>query len=162
MGCACHLIHNIACHASECLQNTTKFDVEDLCVDVFYWFDKSAKRKGILKEFCGFCDTNYREAVRYISVRWLSLEKAVNRILQLYESLKSYFKSQTESQARFKRLLKYFEDPMTEVYLLFYQSVLPTFTHTNLFFAAGRSKYIPFSRCYSKFSEEAFKQVYYH
>jgi len=162
MGCACHLIHNIACHASECLQNTTKFDVEDLCVDVFYWFDKSAKRKGILKEFCGFCDTNYREAVRYISVRWLSLEKAVNRILQLYESLKSYFKSQTESQARFKRLLKYFEDPMTEVYLLLIPvSASYIYTHKS-FFAAGRSKHIPCSRYYSKFSEEAFKQVYYH
>ena len=55
----------------------------DLCVDVFYWFDKSTKRKGILREFCGFCDSDYREVVRYVSVRWLSLEKAVYRILQL-------------------------------------------------------------------------------
>ena len=132
MGCACHLIHNIACHASESLQEATTFDVEDLCVDIFYWFDKSTKRKGVLKEFRDFCDTNYREVVRYISVRWLSLDKAVNRILQLYESLKSYFRSEAESQARFKRLLNLFEDPMTEVYLLFYQSVLPTFMHTNL------------------------------
>ena len=46
--------------------------------------------------------------------------------------LKSYFRSEAESQARFKRLLNLFEDPMTEVYLLFYQSVLPTFMHTNL------------------------------
>ena len=84
MRCACHLIHNIACHASESLQKSTNFDVEDLCVDVFYWFDKSTKRKGVLKEFCDFCDTSYREVVRYISVRWLSLEKAVDRNLQLY------------------------------------------------------------------------------
>ena len=132
MGCPCHLVHNIAGHASEALQKSAGFDVEDLCVDVFYWFDKSTKRKGILREFCSFCDSDYREVVRYVSVRWLSLEKAVNRILQLYTSLQSYFKSEAESQARFKRLATAFEKPLTEVYLLFYQSVLPTFTQVNL------------------------------
>lgn len=132
MGCPCHLVHNVASHASESLQKTSSFDVEDLCVDVFYWFDKSTKRKGILKEFCDFCDSDYREVIRYISVRWLSLEGAVTRILQMYESLKSYFKSEQESQARFVRLQSMFEDPMTEVYLLFYQAILPTFTHLNL------------------------------
>lgn len=133
MGCPCHLVHNIAGHASEALQRSAGFDVEDLCVDVFYWFDKSTKRKGILREFCSFCDSDYREIVRYVSVRWLSLERAVYRILQLYSSLQSYFKSESESQARFKRLAGTFEEPMTEVYLLFYESVLPTFTHVNLF-----------------------------
>ena len=41
-------MHNIAGHASEALQRAAGFDVEDLCVDVIYWFDKSTKRKGIL------------------------------------------------------------------------------------------------------------------
>lgn len=132
MGCPCHLIHNIGSRASEALQLECGFDVEDLCVDIFYWFDKSTKRKGILREFCTFCDSEYHEVVRYVSVRWLSLERAVYRILQLYTSLQSYFKSEKESQARFRRLLSAFNDPMTEVYFLFYESVLPTFTHTNL------------------------------
>jgi len=43
MGCPCHLVHNIACHASEALQMTSGFDMEDLCIDVFYWFDKSTQ-----------------------------------------------------------------------------------------------------------------------
>ena len=51
------------------------FDIEDLCIDVFYWFDASTKCKGILKDFCTFCDSDYHEIVRYISVGWLSLEK---------------------------------------------------------------------------------------
>ena len=105
MGCPCHLVHNIAGHASEALQKSTGFDVEDLGVDVFYWFDKSTKRKGILKEFCSSCDSDYREVVRYVSVRWLCLERAVYRILQLYNSLQGYFKSESESQARFMRLV---------------------------------------------------------
>ena len=132
MGCPCHLVHNIACHASECLQKATGLDVEDICIDTFYWFDKSSKRKGVLQEFCTFCDTHYREVVHYVSVRWLSLEHAVQRILLLYNSLQSYFRSEEESQPRFARLRNAFDDPMTEAYFLFYQAVLPTFTNVNL------------------------------
>ena len=130
MGCPCHLIHNIACHASEIFQKTCSLDVEDV---LYYWFDKSTKRKGILAEFCDFCD-EYKEIVRHVNVRWLSLEKAINRVLQVYPSLESYFKSENESQARFGRLHTVFDNPMTEVSFLFYQSVLPTFNNINLLF----------------------------
>ena len=132
MGCPCHLVHNVACHASESFQKKSGFDIEDLCVDVYYWFDKSTKRKGILKEFCEFCESDYRQIIRYVSVRWLSLEKAVNRILQLYKSLQSYFRFESETQVRFVRLSSEFDNPMTEIYMLFYESVLPTITHLNL------------------------------
>ena len=132
MGCLCHLVHNIASHASEALHKESGVDVEDMCVDVFYWFDKSTKRKGILQEFCDFCDSSYREVIRYVSVRWLSLEQAINRILLLYMPLQSYFRSEHEHQSRFARLLQFFDEPMSEVYLLFYQHVLPVFTRLNL------------------------------
>ena len=39
MRCPSHLIHNVACHASEAFQRACGFDVEAFCVDVFYWFD---------------------------------------------------------------------------------------------------------------------------
>ena len=58
---------------------------------------------------------------------------AVQRALKQFPSLTSYFKSECESQARFKRLQNAFSDPLTEVYLLFFQAVLPCFTHCNLF-----------------------------
>ena len=51
---------------------------------------------------------------------WLSLDAAINRILLVYP----YFLSESESQERFKRLAKAFGNPMTEIYLLFFQSVL--------------------------------------
>lgn len=50
----------------------------------------------------------------------------------MYKSLQSYFRSESECQARFARLYNVFNDPMSEVYLLFYQSVLPVFTRLNL------------------------------
>ena len=90
------------------------------------------KRKGVLQEFCTFCDMEYSEIVRFVSVRWLSLDAAINRILLVYPSLRSYFLSESESQEQFIRLAKAFGNPMTEIYLLFFQSVLPTFNRLNL------------------------------
>ena len=131
IGCPCHILHNTSSKAAAALASTTGFDVEDLAVDVSYWFDKSTKRKAGLEEFCIFCDTTYKEVIAHVSTRWLSLEQAINRILELYVSLASYFKSTSEYQARFGRLQKRFADPITEIYLLFYQSVIPVFTRLN-------------------------------
>ena len=96
-------------------------------------FNKSTKRKNGLQSYCTFCDQDYRAIVKHVTSRWLSLEHAVERILKQYESLKSYVRSEDESQPRFKRLHYLFEDSMTEVHLLFFQSILPCFTHANQF-----------------------------
>lgn len=39
----------------------TDFNVEDLVIDLFYWFEKSTKQKACLSEYATFCDVNYRE-----------------------------------------------------------------------------------------------------
>ena len=53
--------------------------------------------------------------MKRVSPQWLSLEIAVERSLRQFTSLTSYFKSEDESQARFKRLQFNFTDPMTKV-----------------------------------------------
>ena len=63
-------------------------------IDLFYWFEKSTKRKANLSEYCTFCDTDYRKIVKHVNTRWLSLEKATTRTLQQYDALKSYFLSE--------------------------------------------------------------------
>ena len=35
-------------------------NVEDVCVDCYYWFDKSTKRKGKLLEYFDFNDQEYQ------------------------------------------------------------------------------------------------------
>ena len=77
LGCPCHILHNTSSKAASTLASVTGFDIEDLAVDVGYWFDKSTKRKAGLEEFCAFCDTSYKEVVLHSSTRWLSLEQAV-------------------------------------------------------------------------------------
>lgn len=133
VGCPCHMVHNTACKASESFQAATGFDVEDMLVDIYYWFDKSTKRKNELADFCGFCNLQYRQVVKHVSTRWLSLEYAVDRTLLQFSGLKSYFLSFNESQARFQRLTQHFENPITEVYLMFYQAITPAFTTLNKF-----------------------------
>ena len=62
----------------------------------------------------------YRQVIKLVNTRWLSLETAVRRSLDMYPALKSYFRSNTESNPRFKRLKQQFADHMVEVYHLFF------------------------------------------
>ena len=137
------IAHNVASSAAaDSFRNQVGFDVEEL-VDI-YWFDKSTKRKGSLEEYCCFCDVQYRKIIKRISTRWLSLETAVDHALKVYAGLRSYFLSECSSEQRFIRLQTLFDTPMTEVYLLFYQSILPVFNHSfQPIFAKGGSMHSP-------------------
>ena len=84
VGCPCHIIHNAAQKAAEAFGDVSQFDIEECCIDHFYWFDKSTKRKGQLEEYSSFCDTMYRGFIKHINVQWLTLHKAVERILQIF------------------------------------------------------------------------------
>ena len=99
-GCPCHMLHNATGKGATALADITKFDIEDHCVDLFYRFDRSSKRKGEAKEYFKFCDTDYEKVVKYISVRWLCLERCLDRELKKYAALKSYFCSEHEREAR--------------------------------------------------------------
>ena len=88
VGCPRHMLHNAAGKAANAFGTVTGFDIEDHCVDLYYWFDKSTKRKGSLKEYFEFCDTEYEAVVKYISVRWLCLEHCLDQELKKYVALK--------------------------------------------------------------------------
>ena len=47
----------------------------------------------IFLDFSEFCDVTYRKIIHHISVRWLSLQAAVDRALQQYTALCSFFQS---------------------------------------------------------------------
>ena len=94
-----------------------------------YYFSKRTKRKGVLLEFLDFVDLEWGEIIRYVSTRWLSLEKCCDKEIRKYPALKSMFTSRNESDARFVRLQGSYRDPITEIYVYFYTSALPVFTH---------------------------------
>ena len=72
--CVCHL-------ANLCLQAGVKVLPIDVDVDLFYYFDKSAKRKEF-HEFQEFTDTKKLKIIKHCKTCWLSLEKVVQRVLQ--------------------------------------------------------------------------------
>ena len=80
--------------ASTAFAKTTKFNIEDHCVDLHYWFEKSSKQKSALEEYCVFCNTDYAKVIRHASTGWLGFERCVNRESQKYVALESYFKSE--------------------------------------------------------------------
>ena len=147
MGCPYHIIHKTAHKRSTGFTYNAKFDVEDFCIDMVYYFVKSTKGKNPLQGYAEFCGQEYYDILKQINVRWLSLERAAERVLLQYSCLSGYFlsenapKSATNSNGvesewggakRFKRLEKAFKDPMTEVYLYFFSGVLSAFKQTNL------------------------------
>lgn len=85
------MVHNTVTKAAETFQSITGFDVEDMLVDLFYWFDESTKRKNELVEFCSFCNTEYRQIVKDVSTCWLSLESPVEQSLTQYAALNHTF-----------------------------------------------------------------------
>ena len=68
-----------------------------------------------------------------MSTRWLSLEAAIGRALNIYAALKSDFLSEQDTLPRFVRLQNHFNNALVEIYLLFYQFVLQAFIKFNLF-----------------------------
>lgn len=55
VGCPCHITHNTAGKAGEAYEKVSalwfafikvsKLNVEEMVIDIYYWFDKSMKRK---------------------------------------------------------------------------------------------------------------------
>jgi hypothetical protein len=57
---------------------------------IFQYFHIYNIRVEELKEFCTFVDTEYIQKLGSVKTRWLSLEPAVHRVIEMYEGLKSY------------------------------------------------------------------------
>ena len=133
-GYPCHVLHNPDSKAADAFAAISDFSVEDHCVDLYYWLDKSSKRKFILKGYYDFCDQDYQEVIKYISTRWLCSECCVNRELKKYPGLRSYFMSENEKDKRFLILNEAFFEPMTEFNLLFFrQACLLLLTLINFY-----------------------------
>lgn len=128
VGCACHLAHLCAKKAAKELS----VYVEQMVIDLFYHFDKSLKRKEILKEYREFCDVETCKILKHSSTLWLSLLKRVDQILRQYNALQSYFTScvpekKEKKESKETVSASKLNDPMSKVNMLFLHSVLPIF-----------------------------------
>ena len=60
------------------------------------------------------------------------MERCIGRILKKYTSLKSYFLSEHFADERFKRLNRWFNDPLLEAALFFSQAAISIFTNFSI------------------------------
>ena len=67
-GCQCHVVHNTSAAAASAFTEATGFDVSDILVDLYYWFDHSNKRKNLLRTWpktVGGCSTLEKGTILY-------------------------------------------------------------------------------------------------
>uniref|UniRef100_H2ZSS9 DUF4371 domain-containing protein n=1 Tax=Latimeria chalumnae TaxID=7897 RepID=H2ZSS9_LATCH len=86
-NCRAHIVHNAVRRAL----NELSVDIETVVLKVYGFFSVSAKGREDLKEFFDFLDVQWREILRRVTTRWLSLNPAVSRMLQNWVAIKSYF-----------------------------------------------------------------------
>ncbi len=131
-GCVCHLA-NLALLAGV---KALPIDVDDFFVDLYYYFEKSAKRKHDLHEFQHFTDTKELKILKHCKTRWLSLDRAVKRVIQQWPALYAYFDSVSESDhsARVRRLDENFKSHLSKLVMLFLGFALNSMCKFNAIF----------------------------
>lgn len=120
IGCPAHILHNTV----SCAADVLAVDVETIVVKLFNYFSIYTIRTEELKSFCEFVGITYKQLLYHSRTRWVSLMPAVERILNLWEALKSYFLSQEKSP---KLLVDFFSNSLSEAYLWFLHNQLSLF-----------------------------------
>lgn len=90
LGCICHLINLAAEKAAARLPAK----VDDLLIDVFYYLEKSIKRKERLQKFQNLHNKETNKILKHVCTRWLSLGKCLGRLLDQWDPLLAFFKDE--------------------------------------------------------------------
>jgi hypothetical protein len=98
VGCAAHVVHNGVQTSVDILP----VYIETVVNKIFQYFHIYTIRVKELKEFRTSVGTEYKQVLGSVKIRWLSLELAVDRVIEMYEGLKSYSLSQDRCPALLK------------------------------------------------------------
>lgn len=116
IGCPVHITSNSAKTGFD----SFPVDVELICIKIFNFFSIYTVRTESLKEFCSFAEIEYKNLLGHSGTRWLSLFPAVNRILEVFPALKSYFLSIDNCPVILER---FFNSNLSEAFLYFVHSL---------------------------------------
>lgn len=120
IGCPVHLLNNCVHHALDGLT----IDVESIVLKIYNFFSIYTVRTEALKEFCTFVEIEYRKLLFHSKTRWLSLFPVINRVLQMFPALQSFFLSEDQPPIGLKT---FFENSLNESYLWFAHSLMSIF-----------------------------------
>jgi hypothetical protein len=124
VGCICHLA-DLSVKAG---MKVLAVDIDQLFVDIFYFFRNSSKRKQDFEDPWESLFTTEPEIIlKHCPMRWLSLPRCVGRYLKQYNGLVSYFQSCSEAESsKVLSIVKRLENPLTRPLLLFLSYILPS------------------------------------
>ena len=108
--------------------------IEELARDVYAHFHLSSKRTELYREFQHFCEVEPHKLLKPSVTRWLSLEQVVNRILEQWSALSSYFQSCEERSGRVIRVTAGLLNPVNKCYYHLLSALLPLFNRFNVLF----------------------------
>ena len=132
-GCVCHLIHIAAEKGAASLP----FNISQLLVDVFYYLDKSSKRQGDLKCFQLLHDMKETKILKHVATRWLSIGKCLPRLIDSWDALYDFFKSEEKSakenntKKKVTHLKEIFGSRTKKLYCLFLRDAIKDFEKIN-------------------------------
>ena len=108
----------------------------------------SSNRKEKYKEFMDFTDTEPSKILKHSSTRWLSLEKCVNRLLEHWPALLSYFNSHddVEKPGRVKRCAAYLRDHEVRLYYHFLSVILQPLNNFDTMYQVDIDTYMMFPK----------------
>uniref|UniRef100_H3A3T1 DUF4371 domain-containing protein n=1 Tax=Latimeria chalumnae TaxID=7897 RepID=H3A3T1_LATCH len=128
LNCPCHLISLCALKAASSLL----VNGDEVLIRVFYYLDKSARWKHLLKEHAEFVNVEHRKILKHRHARWLSIGKRIDRILMIMPTLRLFFQSEDLEKKRQNRdVCDFVCSPKTELYLLFISSAIAVFEDVN-------------------------------
>lgn len=132
VGCICHLA-DLTIKAG---MQTLPVDIDQLFIDVFYYFYHSSKRKQEFGDLWRSLFTSEPTTIlKHCTTRWLSLLRSVNRYLAQFDGLKSYFLSCDEAETnKVQGILDKLQNPLTKPILCFLSFVLPSMDRFNRLF----------------------------
>ena len=116
VGCICHLADLTVKAGLKALP----VNIDQLFIDIFYYFHYSSKRKQQFVDlWCSLFTTEPEVILKHCPTRWLSLLKCVDRYLRQYDGLKSYFLSCEEAETvKVRNIISRLENPLTKPLLL--------------------------------------------
>lgn len=121
VGCICHLA-DLTVKAGMC---TLPLDIDELFVDIFYYFHHSSKRKQeFIDLWCSLFTTEPEVILKHCTTHWLSLLRCVGCYINQLEGLRSFFRSSDEDTSKVTHILERLENPLLKHFLFFLQYIL--------------------------------------
>lgn len=121
VGCICHLADLTVKAGLE----TLPVNIDQLFVDIFYFFYHSSKRgQTFIDHWCSLFDDEPKSIVKHSPTRWLSLLRCVRRYLDQFDGLVSYFLSCDEQTEKVISITSRLQNPLTKLILHFLAFIL--------------------------------------